>query len=49
MQLTKTRVAFAKAMMHKATGIRAVHFSPYMNMRHSGVTVLMIQALLKLI
>lgn len=36
MQLTKTRVAFAKAMMHKATGIRAVHFPPYMDMRHSG-------------
>ncbi len=47
MQITDTRMAFAKAMMHKVTGIHAVHFSPYMNVRHSGVS--MLQALLKLI
>lgn len=41
-------VAFANAMMHKVTGIHAVHFFPYMNVRHSDVTVLMLQALLKL-
>ena len=49
MQVTDAHMAFAKAMKQKVTCIHAVHFFSYMNVRHSGVTVLMLQSLLELI